>query len=66
MTAPDLSHAIGLPSEQAIKYFKAKDYKIPWNWHEMWQEAHAVSCLVKCHKLGLLKIFVIQLEKNCF
>lgn len=53
---PDLSYAIGLPPEQAIKYFEAKGYKITWNWYEMWQDAHAEAfTVVKVSRLDLLQ-----------
>jgi len=53
---PDLSYAIGLTPEQAIKYFEAKGYKITWNWYEMWQDAHAKAFTVaKVSRLDLLQ-----------
>jgi len=55
-STPDLSYAIGLPPEQAIKYFQAKGYQITWDWHEMWQEAHAKAFTVaKVSRLDLLQ-----------
>ncbi len=41
MANADLSFAIGLPPEQAIRYFEAKGYTIGFNWQEVWGEAHA-------------------------
>lgn len=37
----DLNYAIGLEPKKAIEYFRAKGHAITWDWHEMWQEAHA-------------------------
>lgn len=52
---PDLSYALGLPPEQAIKYFEAKGYAFSWNWREVWQEAHARAFTVA----GVLKLDVL-------
>lgn len=37
-----------LPPEEAVAYFKAKGYELPptWDWHDMWQEAHATATTV--------------------
>jgi len=52
----DLSFAIGLPPEDAIAYFKSKGYAFSWNWHDVWQDAHAKSFTVaKAMKLDLLQ-----------
>ncbi len=36
----DLGHAMTLPPEQAVAYFRSKGFTINWNWWETWQEAH--------------------------
>ena len=52
----NLSYAIGLPPEDAIAYFRQKGYTIAWNWHDVWQDAHAKSFTVaKAMKLDLLQ-----------
>lgn len=52
----DLSYAIGLAPEEAINYFRAKGYAFSWNWHEVWQEAHAKAFTVaKAMKLDILQ-----------
>ncbi|MDB5802276.1 MAG: phage putative head morphosis protein family [Rhodocyclales bacterium] len=48
---PNLSYAIGLPPEKAIAYFESKGYAVGWDWHEVWQEAHAKAFTVA----GVLK-----------
>jgi hypothetical protein len=61
-TTPDLSYALTLPPEQAVKYFQAKGYKITWDWHEMWQEAHAKAFTVaKVTNSTCSRIFVGRL-----
>lgn len=37
----DLSYAIGLPPEEAIRYFQHKGYAIGFHWQDVWAEAHA-------------------------
>jgi SPP1 gp7 family putative phage head morphogenesis protein len=52
----NLTYAIGLPPEDAINYFRSKGYAFSWNWHEVWQDAHAKSFTVaKAMKLDLLQ-----------
>ncbi|MDI1471914.1 Phage (Mu-like) virion morphogenesis protein [Thermodesulfovibrio sp. N1] len=52
----DLAYAIGLPPEKAIEYFKAKGYKLTWDWWEMWQEAHAKAFTVaKAMRMDILQ-----------
>lgn len=54
--APDLSFAIGLPPEEAIAYFKSKGFAFTWDWHEMWQEAHARAFTVaKAMRMDVLQ-----------
>ncbi len=36
----DLKYLINLPPEKAIQYLKGKGYKLSWDWHEVWQDAH--------------------------
>jgi len=52
---PDLSYALGLPPERAIKYFEAKGYAFSWDWREVWQEAHAKAFTVA----GVMKMDVL-------
>ncbi len=54
--AVDLSYAIGLPPERAIAYFERKGYKITWDWHEQWQQAHAHAFTVA----GVTKMDVLH------
>ncbi|HOX23872.1 MAG TPA: phage minor head protein, partial [Elusimicrobiales bacterium] len=42
----DVNYALGLKPEEAINYFKAKGYAIAFDWHTVWQEAHAKSFTV--------------------
>lgn len=53
---PDLSFALGLPPEKAIKYFEAKGYTLSWDWREVWQEAHARAFTVA----GVMKMDVLK------
>lgn len=39
--AVNLGYAVTLEPRRAIEYFQSKGYKVSWNWHEVWQEAHA-------------------------
>lgn len=55
-TEIDLKYAIGLKPEKAIEYFQAKGFKISWDWHEVWQEAHAKAFTVaKAMRLDILQ-----------
>ncbi|MDZ4213127.1 MAG: phage minor head protein, partial [Methylotenera sp.] len=36
----DINYLIGLKPETAIAYLKSKGYKISFDWHEVWREAH--------------------------
>jgi len=52
----DLSYAIGLPPEKAIEYFKSKGYAFSWDWHDIWQEAHAKAFTVaKAMRMDILQ-----------
>ena len=42
----NLAAAIKLSPQDAIDYFKAKGYKISFDWQEVWQQAHARSFTV--------------------
>jgi SPP1 gp7 family putative phage head morphogenesis protein len=53
---PNLKFAIGLSPEKAIEYFRAKGYKISWNWEEVWREAQAKAFTVaKVTQLDVLQ-----------
>ncbi|MFZ5466600.1 MAG: phage minor head protein [Pseudomonadota bacterium] len=52
----DLSFAIGLPPEEAIRYFEGKGLKLTGDWRELWQEQHAKAFTVaRLAKLDVLK-----------
>jgi uncharacterized protein with gpF-like domain len=36
----------GLPPEEAIKWFREKGYAISFDWHEVWQQQHALAFTV--------------------
>lgn len=56
MTTPDLTFAIGLPPEDAIKYFEGKGLRLTGDWRELWQEQHAKAFTVaRLAKLDVLK-----------
>lgn len=46
MADVDLAYACKLPPEKAIEYFRAKGYLFSWDWHDVWQEAHAKAFTV--------------------
>ena len=51
----DLSFALGLPPEDAIKYFQSKGYKFSYDWHETKNGAHSKAFTVaKAMKLDIL------------
>ncbi len=53
---PDIAFAIGLPPEEAVRYFEGKGLKITGDWRELWQEQHAKAFTVaRLAKLDLLK-----------
>lgn len=43
---PDLKAIFKLSPSMAIKYFKNKNNKLSWDWHEVWQSAHQKSFTV--------------------
>lgn len=52
----DLYYACKLKPQDAIRYFEDKGYKISWDWHDTWQEAHAKAFTVaKMTQLDLLQ-----------
>jgi len=56
MPKPDLTFAIGLPPEDAIRYFEGKGLKLTDDWRELWQEQHAKAFTVaRLAKLDVLK-----------
>lgn len=56
MATPDLAYAIGLPPEQAIRYFESKGYAIGFKWQDVWADAHARAFTVA----GVMKVDVLQ------
>lgn len=55
MPTADLSYAIGLPPEEAIRYFEDKGYAIGFRWQDVWAEAHAKAFTVA----GITKLDVL-------
>ncbi|EER47744.1 hypothetical protein AM305_06146 [Actinobacillus minor NM305] len=51
MNEKDLLFAIGLKPKEAIAFLEQKGYVLGFNWHEVWQEAHAKAFTVA----GVLK-----------
>ncbi len=43
---PDLKAMFKLSPSMAIKYFKNKNNKLSWDWHDVWQSAHKKSFTV--------------------
>lgn len=58
--AVDLSYAIGLKPEEAIRYFEDKGYTIGFNWHDVEARAHATAFTVA----GVLKQDVLTDVRN--
>lgn len=56
MATPDLAYAIGLPPEEAIRYFESKGYAVGFKWQDVWQDAHARAFTVA----GVMKTDVLQ------
>jgi len=53
-----------LPPEEAIAWFKAKGFRISWDWHEMWQADHARAFTVaKVAKVDILQDIFSALDK---
>lgn len=60
----DLYYALGLPPEKAIAYFKSKGYAFSWDWHDVWQEAQALSFTVaKAMRLDVLQTIRDEVQK---
>ncbi|WP_244314937.1 PBECR2 nuclease fold domain-containing protein [Paraburkholderia unamae] len=51
-----MQYAIGLPPEQAIRYFESKGYQLGFKWQDVWAEAHARAFTVA----GVMKVDVLQ------
>ena len=43
---PDLKAMFKLSPSMAIKYFKNKNNKLSWDWHDVWQSSHKKSFTV--------------------
>jgi len=56
MAGIDLQYAIGLPPEQAIRFFESKGYQLGFKWQDVWAEAHARAFTVA----GVMKVDVLQ------
>lgn len=56
MPGADLGFAIGLPPEEAIRYFEGKGYAIGFRWQDVWAEAHARAFTVA----GVTKLDVLS------
>lgn len=51
-----IAEIFGLIPEDVIKYFRAKGYKLSWNWQDTWKEQHAKAFTVAhCMKLNILQ-----------
>lgn len=57
---PSLSYAMGLPPKDAIRYFESKGYAITFNWHDLWEKAHAQAFTVT----GVARLDVLQDIRN--
>jgi SPP1 gp7 family putative phage head morphogenesis protein len=52
----NLKYAFKLSPELAIKYFKSKGMILSWDWHDIWQEAHAKAFTVaKVARMDILQ-----------
>ncbi len=64
----DLSYAFGLPPAEVIKYFESKGYVISWNWHDVYQQAHAkaftVAKVVRLDVLNSIRTEVSNIFKQ--
>ncbi len=50
-----LKLSFGLTPEDALRYFRAKGYRVTGNWREMWREAHAKAFTVAhCARMDVL------------
>jgi SPP1 gp7 family putative phage head morphogenesis protein len=45
-TPVDLKAVFNLPPEKAVAYFKSKGYAFSWDWHEVYEQAHAKAFTV--------------------
>ena len=62
---PDLKAMFKLPPSMAIKYFKNKNNKLSWDWHEVWQSAHKKSFTVaKLMREDVLQDIKDSLDKS--
>jgi SPP1 gp7 family putative phage head morphogenesis protein len=53
---PDLYTALNLPPAKAMEYFTAKGYTLSWDWHDVWQDAHAHAFTVaKVARMDILQ-----------
>ena len=66
MSAPSINigHAVSLPPEKAIEYFRSKGMRISWNWQDTWQEAHAKAFTVaKVAKMDVLTAIRSEVDR---
>lgn len=56
MPSADLGFAIGLPPEEAIRYFESKGFAISFKWQDVWAEAHAKAFTVA----GVARLDILQ------
>jgi len=62
---PDLKAIFKLSPSMAIKYFKNKNNKLSWDWHEVWQSAHQKSFTVaKLMREDVLQDIKDSLDKS--
>lgn len=60
----DLSYAVKLPPELAVKYFRSKGYAISFDWHEMLNEAHTKAFTVaKAMRIDILQDIRAAVDK---
>lgn len=64
MEPVDLTYACKLAPEKAIEYFRSKGYLISWDWHEVWQQAHAAGFTVaKVARLDILQDIRTEVQR---
>ena len=62
---PDLKAMFKLSPSMAIKYFKGKNNKLSWDWHDVWQSAHKKSFTVaKLMREDVLQDIKDSLDKS--